>query len=371
MDTEKSSELATMRKAPAIGRATHAMQTLSHATACSPVPSKCFVGRASACVNLLFLACAASTQICGGETTPAALFKEYLSHPTVVREVVFAQLRCANPDPPQYFTGAVEGANFFLREHLLGENVATSLTPTNRMGRPYFVGARGAKRWEISGFTVHETQQPTDVLSHRTANGRSILETALALGLPGVQQGSFIWDGDRFAAKRAPPFPTGANDQIRGVLTVSNGFPAKLLCLDLGLAAYYDYTDQSSLPRGIPNMITLCEYGQPKARCFMVTEILRLNTDGDLSEDYFEPYRHIEPAFLGINVRSNNAETVVKDNALPIANAMVAELHKRGSLKRKVIVGTFVVLVGFVTVLIIRRKPARLPMDEPISNQRR
>ena len=239
-----------------------------------------------------------SIRLAGAQITPADAFKDLLAHLPVVKEISFTELRCADGRPPQWFTGAIAATNFFLREHLPGENVDAPLSPTNLMGVPYFVGASRGKRWEIAGLTVFESEEATDPVFVLAEKGVSILDKALAFGLPSIRPGSFTWDGDRFTAAMSGPIPVSGKHTIHGFITVSNAVAVRLDSPDAALTVYYDYSP-GTLPTGVPSQATVCLYGKPKSDPRTVTAIHRLETATDLPEQYFEPYRHIVPQVRG------------------------------------------------------------------------
>jgi len=290
----------------------------------------------------------------GAEVTPVEAFKEFLGRPPVIREISFMQVRCGDSKAPQHFAGAIKGTNFFLREHLAGEDVYTPLSPTNQMRVPYFVGAAGQRRWEIAELTVWESEEPTDVLFHRAEHGIGILETGLVFGLPSVKPGSLIWDGNRFTAVRSGPIPVGGANAIHGVITVTNGVPVRLDSDDAGLTVYYDYSD-GSLPLGVPNRATLCLRGKAKPDCLMVTEILRLDVDPGLPEEYFEPYWHIAPKYLGVNRSVAGRQIAVKDNTYAVSLARVKQLDRRNPGTRLVIICAFILVSASFAGLVAYR----------------
>lgn len=325
--------------------------------------------RQLACVVLLF--CTLSPCAVGTELDPAEAFKEFLSHSQTIKEVTFLQKRCEDAKAMQCFTGSTDGTNFFLREHLLGENVHTLLSPTNQMRVPYFVGAAGQKQWEIAELTVFESEESSDVLSRRAQHGMGILVTALAFGLPSVKPSSFVWESNQFTAMRFGPVPQGLGNVIRGEIIVSNRFPVRLDSPEAGVTVYYDYADER-LPAGVPSAATVCLYGRMKSDCLMVTAIQRFETGGVLPEGYFEPYRHIAAQYLGVNRSISGRQTTVKDNTYAVSHARLKGTDPKTTRARLVILWILIVLsVAFIafalyqTVKRARRRHSRSGYEPP------
>ncbi len=296
-----------------------------------------------------------SIRLAGAQITPADAFKDLLAHLPVVKEISFTELRCADGRPPQWFTGAIAATNFFLREHLPGENVDAPLSPTNLMGVPYFVGASRGKRWEIAGLTVFESEEATDPVFVLAEKGVSILDKALAFGLPSIRPGSFTWDGDRFTAAMSGPIPVSGKHTIHGFITVSNAVAVRLDSPDAALTVYYDYSP-GTLPTGVPSQATVCLYGKPKSDPRTVTAIHRLETATDLPEQYFEPYRHIVPQYVGITRSEGARRVVVKDNAYAISLARSREADRRAGGRRPMILWSLVLVSLFFAAAIVYRR---------------
>jgi hypothetical protein len=178
------------------------------------------------------------------ESNAVIRFKEILSSAPNVSEIEFASVLADHPTSVAYFTAASNGTNFFIRRHLSNENVHTPLSPTNKMGFPYFLGKDDKDNWEISGLKIFKSPLTMDA-PPLTEHGEYVLDSALTFGLAGILPGSFVWKGNQFTAKRSNTKHLVTIEKtvvingvtqvtkldttnIAGELIVSNGVPSRI-----------------------------------------------------------------------------------------------------------------------------------------------
>lgn len=288
-------------------------------------------------------------------TTPAEAYKLLLSNSPQVRQITWAEMKIGDTNSSVFYTGAVDGTNFFLRRYIPGENLNALLSPTNPMQFPYFVGACGPKHWQIDGLTVHETEETASPIFIGAKTARQILERGLAFGLLSEKVGSFVWDGDRYSAAPCGPMPGSESYVFHGTLTTSNSYPVRVDCG--GQTVYYDYSDRT-LPPGVPSAIMLCKRDQPKQAATQAMLILRYKS-GSSADETFEPYRHLDSRYMGIRRIVGGRELLVKDNTLAMSRAHMKAAPKGKRVAVLAVLGviSLISVVLLFRAMVSRRKP--------------
>ena len=285
------------------------------------------------------------------DDTPAEAFKSLLSNPRSIREIDWIESVCDGSRAPYHYSGAIDGTNFFIRMCLPGEDVRILLSPTNKLGMPFFVGRVHNMSWEIPGtLMINESYKTNIPLSTLVDNGRIMLSEVLAFGLCDVKDGAFIWDGDKFNVPRAGIIPTKIMETIGGVtrslpitnvdgsIFVTNGFVDKIICNYTPI--YYSYDDKS-LPLGVPSKIVIGKGGDPNTtNCFEQIQIVRLSLATNIDEAMFEPTNYILPGHFGIVLVSSNSSQVEIDNTYVNSRMKTENLSKS---KRHVIYWLFLI----------------------------
>jgi hypothetical protein len=272
-------------------------------------------------------------------------FKEYLSNAPHVQEIKFSILNSSDMQPPTYYTGATDGTNFFIREHLPKENVDALLSPTNPMGFPFFVGKVDGRPWEISGLSVYRSS-PTNTLGPLMEGAMSKLSFALAFGIAHAAPGSFHFNGTNFSALRADklikPITNGKDvnfdfENTTGSLLTSNGSPFRVD--NEGMSIYYTFGDES-LPEGVPSTITICPRNHLPSDYSQIISILKYIPGPELANNFFNPERFIEQQYLSVYEITNNSGNALTstNNSLNVAKAQTELIQERRVGKRNFLV---------------------------------
>ncbi len=326
---------------------------------------------------------------CHADLASADAFKSILSSSKLIREISWSESKCDKPNDISYYTGATDGTNFYIRGFLPSEDLTVPLSPTNRLGFPYFVGCVDHTNWEITGtLMINETSMTNNPIFSIAQNGRIILARGLAFGLPNAKDGAFSWNGNSFSVPRfglipehvtirhikmPTNSPTGTlhvkhNEmaqllqsltnltQESGVILLTNGVVGEMDCgLD---SIHYEYSD-SNLPVGVPSTIFESAGGQPKEKCFMKMQILRFKLDTNLDEMMFQPTTFIAPGYYGITQVYSNESQVVLNNAYNYSRQRAEETSKAKRYTLLILFGVLACLPLFVVFrkIVFRHKP--------------
>jgi hypothetical protein len=309
--------------------------------------------RVGLCAVLVAILCTASAQ----ETNNLNAFKQLLSSEPCVSEITFGELLAQNTKIVTYFTGASDGTYFFIRSHLPDENIHTPLSPTHFGGSSFFVGQNGSNTWEIAGLNIFKSPLSTNV-PPLIEGAQSKLNSILTFGIGGVRPGSFIWNGNHFSAQRNNAHLSKIEDVViingvrhvtqgdthilTGNLILSNGVPCRIDTE--GTSIFYEFTDDKSLPVGVPATITIGSRGYPSSQYSEVISILRYIQDDGSSKDIFDPEKYVVPKYTSVYIQTNLSGNVKvqSDNSLNVAKARVEQIRANGNLKRQTIIASLI-----------------------------
>jgi hypothetical protein len=323
--------------------------------------------------------CAAAAH---GEEKPDAVsaFKDFLRQAPCIKEIRFTKIQ-RDPAPQYTYLGAICGTDFFIRPSLFKQDaespssnadaaprgyfidshgqkiwhdVGLPISYTNRAPPGYFGGSHGQKTWTVSGLQIteaHARLSPTNFHTIQMERTVDELRIILAMGSHLIEPGSCEWNGNRFKAKATRLLRDSSHkaDVVEGEILVRDGFVEELLVsMPISARVKYKYRRQTELPLGVPSELIWGESESDFTWRYLIEkmEITKQINDAE----FFEPYRHIDQALVGVTLISNEMRFVVQDNT----RAVVAAAEK--ARQRPSVLGIFVVrfmLIAFSFALFV------------------